>query len=71
MSKQTSPAKTGAAGTSTADPGSDQAAPGNPSMPSDDTRPFGSDPTRSKLPLYLWGVLYGIWAVALLVMAFR
>lgn len=40
-------------------------------MPSDDTRPFGSDPTRSKLPLYLWGVLYGIWAVALLVMAFR
>ena len=42
------------------------ATPGDP-----DQLPLGSDPTRSKAPLIVWGVLYGVWFVVLFWMAYK
>ncbi len=33
--------------------------------------PFGADPTRSKLPIVVWGLFYLAWLVFLFAMATR
>lgn len=40
-----------------------------PTVDPESPHPFGSDPNRSSLPLYIWIVAYILWFAALVAMA--